>query len=93
MLRLSRSSAAEEERAGLQQKVAPCSDGVFDVTLVSVSRQAAAEKLTWKDRLAGYVVNVSSILFMVRRRHAAHAAPPLRRSLPPCLLLLPPSSG
>ncbi|XP_029681455.1 anoctamin-2b isoform X2 [Takifugu rubripes] len=26
--------------------------------------EAAAEKLTWKDRVAGYVINVSSILFM-----------------------------
>lgn len=27
--------------------------------------QAAIEKLTWKDRLPGYFINVSSILFMV----------------------------
>lgn len=29
------------------------------------SCQAAIEKLTWKDRLPGYFINVSSILFMV----------------------------
>lgn len=27
------------------------------------------EKLTWKDRLAGYCINVSSILFMVGKRY------------------------
>lgn len=30
--------------------------------------QAAVEKLTWKDRLAGYCINVSSILFMVGKQ-------------------------
>jgi len=36
------------------------------VTLnVSLPSQTGHEKLTWRDRLPGYFINISSILFMV----------------------------
>ena len=37
--------------------------------------QAAVEKLTWKDRVAGYCISVSSILFMVGNQRQGLASP------------------